>query len=370
MQVEKTTRISSIDLLRGIIMVIMALDHVRHIWHADAHLHDPEDISTTTPILFFTRWITHYCAPVFIFLAGTSAFLYSQKPNSHPSRFLFTRGIWLIFLEITIFSFGWQLQFSNTILLLVIWAIGISMVFLSVMIKLPYYAVLATGLILVFFHDLTDGFTPEKGTAFEVIWTLLHKPGNITINEHLNFFVLYSVLPYFGLICLGYCLGKLFLPETEPAKRKKFLVTTGFSCLCLFVVLRAFNLYGDPEPFIARPDLTHSILAFLRVSKYPISLLFTLMTIGPALIFLGLSGNVKGKVPDFFIVFGKVPMFYYILHIYLIHVTARLLGANNSVSLSMVYLIWVIVILVLYFPCKWYAKYKYSHPEKRWLSYL
>lgn len=370
MEMEKKSRIASIDLLRGIIMVIMALDHVRHLWHFDAHLHNPEDIETTTPLLFFTRWITHFCAPVFIFLTGAGAFLYSQKPGSKASWFLFTRGLWLILLEATVFTFGWQFEWNSRVLLLVIWAIGMSMIFLSLMIRLPYLVILITGLALLFLHNLTDDFHPSEGTIMEKIWIVLHQPGKINMTDNFNLFMLYPLLPYFGLICLGYSVGKLYSAGYNSEKRRRILLMAGSLSVAGFVILRFFNLYGDPSTYATQQGFSHSLMKFLRITKYPVSLQFAMITIGPSLIFLAISEKFKGWLSNFFIVFGKVPMFYYILHIYLIHGISWATGGDNRASLTVVYLGWILVIGILYFPCRWYAQYKSSHPEKRWLSYI
>ncbi|HEV7229964.1 MAG TPA: heparan-alpha-glucosaminide N-acetyltransferase domain-containing protein [Bacteroidia bacterium] len=377
----KTNRLQSIDALRGLVMIVMALDHIRDFFHFDAALHDPTNLADTSPILFLTRWITHFCAPTFIFLTGLSAYLYGLKHTKNElSRFLFTRGLWLIFLEVTVVAFGWFFTIRvHDPILMVIWAIGISMVFLSLMVRFPYMVTLVTGLLIVFLHNLTDSVHFTPGTFMGTVWTLLHNQGRIVVSEHLAIFCFYPVLPYFGLICVGYAFGKLFSPDTASATRKKLLIGTGLSCIGLFVLLRSTNIYGNPFPWAHQNTLVNSILSFLDCNKYPVSLLFALMTLGPSILFLALTEGVQNRFTAILATIGKVPMFYYLMHIYLIHTIAILTEDANPTSfmhvtqrfhLWTVYLIWFGVVLALYFPCKWYGNYKSAHPEKKWLSYL
>jgi uncharacterized membrane protein len=246
-------------------------------------------------------------------------------------------------------------------------------------VRFPYMLTLVTGLLLVFLHNLTDSVHFAPGTVMNAVWTLLHSQGRIVVSEHLAIFCFYPVLPYFGLICVGYGFGKLFSPITDPLKRKKALLTIGLSCICLFVVLRFTNFYGNAFPWSYQNTVMNTILSFLDCNKYPVSLLFALMTLGPSILFLALTEGMQNRFTSILATIGKVPMFYYILHIYLIHTLAILTQDVNPASfmhikqrfhLWAVYLIWFGVVLALYFPCKWYGSYKSAHPEKKWLSYL
>jgi uncharacterized membrane protein len=369
MTTEKRARLTSIDLLRGIIMVIMALDHVRDFFHFQRGPQGPENLATTSVYLFFTRWMTHYCAPTFIILAGISAYLYAQKNKDNITRFLITRGLWLILLEITIIRYAWLSQMLTLhFVFQVIWAIGISMIFLALWRKLPYYVILVTGLLIILLHNLTDGIAYDKDSVLGLLWCILHIQGMIKLGA-VNIWVLYPVLPYFGLISVGYCLGKIFAPGTDPTLRKKVLMIVGCSSILLFLILRYFNIYGDPQPWSKQPDAAFSVLSFLKVTKYPCSLLYILMTVGPALLFLTFFENANNKITQVFIVFGRVPMFYYIAHLYVIHYLSLAIGGNQF-HLWQVYMIWLAIVIALYFPCRWYSNYKSAHPEKWWLSYL
>jgi len=376
----KSPRIQSIDALRGLVMIIMALDHTRDFFHYDAFLHDPLNLLYSPADLFLTRWITHFCAPTFIFLTGVSAYLYGLKhTKSELSKFLFTRGLWLVFLEVTVIAFAWFFSFNFTHpTLMVIWAIGVSMIFLALMCRLPYMVILITGLAIVFLHNLTDDVHFVGGTFINDIWLVLHVQGQIPISSGMKIFIFYPVLPYFGLICLGYAFGKLFSLETDSGKRKKALLWIGTSSILLFIIIRYINTYGDPHPWQYQIATRYTILSFINCNKYPVSLLFALMTLGPSILFLYVFDSIQNKFTGFLTVIGKVPMFYYIVHIYLIHMVALLTenpGATpfhvaGRFHLWIVYLIWISVVLVLYFPCKWYGKYKSAHAEKRWLSYI
>lgn len=369
MTLEKSARITSIDLLRGIIMVIMALDHTRDFFHLTTGHSGPENLATTSVYLFFTRWITHYCAPTFIILAGMAACLYGQRPGVNLTRFLLTRGLWLILLELTVVRYGWMSQFLTlNFVFQVIWAIGISMIFLAFWKKLPYYVILVSGLLIILLHNLTDSVVYDKESPMGIIWTLLHVQGQVNISP-IHIWVFYPVLPYFGLISVGYCLGKLFTPSTSTEIRRKALLIAGCSCILLFMVLRYFNIYGDPSPWSTQPHLAFSVLSFFKVTKYPCSLLFIMMTLGPSLLFLRFFENTNNALTKIFLVFGRVPMFFYLIHIYVIHYLALAMGGNKY-HLWQVYLIWLSIVIVLYFPCKLYSRYKSSHPEKWWLSYL
>ena len=393
MNAIKSYRIESIDLLRGVVMIIMALDHVRDYFHAAAFVSNPTDMETTTVALFFTRFITHYCAPVFIFLAGTSAFLYgSKKTKPELFKFLITRGLWLIVLELTVMSFLWWFDVTFSFFnFQVIWAIGVCMVFLSLLIYLPKKVLLAFGLLLVFGHNLLDGIIMEGTGPLAILWYIFHQGSFFQIGDTW-FSFLYPVLPWIGVITLGYVFGSLYTKDFDVSLRKKWLSGLGFGAIGLFILLRAINIYGDLVPWAEQKNLTFTILSFLNVTKYPPSLLFLLVTLGPSFLFLRYSEHIKNKLTDFALVYGRVPLFYYVLHVLFVHVLAiagilitggdwklMLLTmekfmdgslAGYGYSLGVVYLVWVGIVLSLYPLCNWYMKYKANHRDKWWLKYL
>jgi uncharacterized membrane protein len=386
-------RISSIDFLRGLVIVIMALDHVRDYFHADSMILDPTDLQTTTPAFFFTRWITHFCAPVFVFLAGTSAFLVGQRKSRRQlSKFLVTRGLWLIFLEITIVNFGWFFNIHFTsIFLAVIWVLGLGMIILSAMIHLPYRLLLVIGLLIVAGHNLLDTVHVPGNEVGAMLWAEIHERRLFQINR-LAIGTAYPILPWLGIMLTGYCFGSLYRTQVNPVYRKKMLQYIGIGVCCLFILLRAINVYGDPSPWQQKSSGVLAILSFLNVTKYPPSLLYASMTLGPAILLLSVTEDLKGKFSNALTAIGRVPMFFYILHIYFIHLGAMLAISlmghpwtdmilsswpwtqpqlkGYGFSLGSTYLIWLGLILLLYPLCAWYDKYKSSHKDKWWLSYL
>lgn len=393
MSVIKSTRIESIDILRGLVMVLMALDHTRDYFHYGSFFADPTNLETTTPFLFFTRFITHYCAPVFIFLAGTSAYLYgTKKTKTQLFKFLFTRGFWLIFLAIVVNNFVWKFDVTYSLIFLqVIWAIGLCMILLSFAIYIPIKWLLALGIIFVAGHNLLDGITLQGSSFTSIVWYILHQQQFIQIGDRFFAFA-YPIIPWFGLIILGYCFGTLYKKDFNAQKRKKYLVGIGVACVVLFFIIRSINGYGDLTPWSYQDTTTKTILSFFKVTKYPPSLVYLLITIGPALLFLYAIENVKNKLTDFLLVFGRVPLFYYFLHIVVIHSLA-IIGilifggdwtnmiltqdvfmnaklSNYGYSLFVVYLVWIFIIALLYFPSKRYMTYKASNKDKWWLSYL
>jgi uncharacterized membrane protein len=386
-------RVASIDLLRGLAMVIMALDHVRMYFGLGTWYSDPTNLAETTPLLFFTRWITHFCAPVFVLLAGTSAFLYGTKVSNTKtlSRFLLTRGLWLVFVELVIVNFAWTFDITYSYRILqVIWAIGISMIVLSALVFLPTRLIAILGLTLVFGHNLLDPIKAHGAFPKDILWYVLHQDhtllGRTTISFH------YPVLPWIGLMALGYALGTFYLPTFDENKRRRWLAWMGVGATGLFLLLRGFNLYGEPIPWSSQDFPVFTLLSFLNTTKYPPSLQFLLMTIGPALLFLSLSERWNNRITTPFVVFGKVPFFFYIVHLYLIHAQAMLALAfagrdwheyilsgtgirsgvliNFGFRLEAVYVIWILVIVVLYPLCRGYQKYRENNPEKWWLGYL
>ena len=383
-------RIESLDLLKGLVMVIMALDHIRDYFHAPAFLFDPTDPNVTTLPIFFTRWITHFCAPTFCFLAGTSAFLISAK-RSRPqlTSFLFKRGLWLVFIELTIVNFAWFFDVHfRTPSLLVIWSLGISMIVLSLLIHLPKKIILLISLLLIFGHNVLDAVHFENS----VLWSVLHEIMILNFSPEYKMYIYYPVIPWIGVMSLGYCFGTFYTKSYGVDKRKKLLNLIGVSAITLFVIIRGINIYGDPQPWTFYDTALKTMMSFLNPSKYPPSLSYLLMTLGPALTFLANSEKWKNKVVHFFSTFGRVPFFYYILHIYLVHALALVVaqltgfGWQNMIlkdwvtavpvlrgygfGLWIVYLVWVLVIASLYPLCKKFDVYKLNNKDKWWLNYL
>ncbi len=381
-------RVYSVDVLRGLIMIIMALDHVRDFFHQPAMTEDPLNPATTTPALYFTRWITHFCAPLFVLLSGLSVRLMHQRKSSADiSRFLLTRGLWLILMEMTIVSFG--LTFNphlNLMILQVIWAIGVSFLFLALFVFLPWQAVLAIGILITCGHNLLDYTQAQPGFKPGVLWEFAHQTRYTyypLFGGH-GVIVFYPFLPWVGIMLMGYGLGRLFQADVTPAQRRKVLVGAGTGMLALFLILRGWNIYGDPQPWAG------SFYSFMDVEKYPPSLLYSCATIGPGLLMLAALEHVRNRFADIAKVYGSVPFFYYILHFYLIHLLCVAVffisgrGVHEIVDpnvpfffrpqnfgypLWVVYLIWIAVVAVLYRPCKWYSQYKQTH-RQWWLSYL
>tara|TARA_S200000501_G_scaffold346298_1_gene359623 strand:- start:769 stop:1941 length:1173 start_codon:yes stop_codon:yes gene_type:complete len=389
----RKNRIESIDFLRGLVMIIMALDHVRDYFFFGSFTSNPSDLATTTPLLFYTRIITHYCAPVFILLTGTSAYLYGAKKNKRDlSKFLFTRGIWLIFLELVVNNFVWYFDPSYSLIVLqVIWAIGFGMLFLSGIIYLSNKIICMIGLAIICLHNLFDIFIFEGQSLDSIIWYFLHQQAIIEISDHTSLIFGYPIIPWIGLMAIGYILGSLFT-DYQAKERAALLMKYGLYAIGAFLILRLTNFYGEPNPFSLQNSITYSIMSFFNTTKYPPSLLYILMTIGPSLLLLSVIEKYKNKVTDFFIVFGRVPLFYYFIHILIIHMLAIILlvltnkdysimfnmtpylpGQNQLVEygypLWVVYVVWFIVILILYPLCYKYMKYK-SNSKKWWLSYL
>jgi len=375
----KNLRLTSIDFLRGLVMIIMALDHVRDFFHYNPLHHDPLDLHTTTPILFFTRWITHFCAPIFVFLAGTSAYLSGMKKSKKElGKFLLIRGSWLIVMEFAIINLGWSFNpFYNLLVFQVIWAIGISMIILGLIVRVDFKIILSIGLLIVCCHNLIDYPESTHPGSFPFWWDLIHHGG---FNRHEffsghEFLIIYPFLPWTGLMILGYCFGKFFEPSIVPSERNKKILFTGSLMILFFVILRFTNTYGDPHQWQSQNNSLYTILSFIDVEKYPPSLLFVCITIGPALVFLSLLERIKIHSNFFVNTIGRVPFFYYIVHIYIIHGLSVLIFMNQpnkdekGFELLGVYAVWISVVTVLYFLCKWYDKYKSTH-SNWWLKYI
>jgi uncharacterized membrane protein len=387
-------RITSIDLLRGLAMIIMALDHTRDYFHADAFVYDPTNLQKTTVLLFFTRWITHFCAPVFVLLAGTSAFISGQKKaKKELSLFLLKRGLWLVFLELTVVNFAWFFNIHFSYFgLQVIWALGVGMICLSGLIYLPKKAILFTGLVLVAGHNLLDNFHVSGNSLEAFGWGILHERRLFTFGN-VNIRSAYPLLPWIGLMALGYCIGNIFIAGFNPAKRKRILIYLGSASVLLFIVIRFINIYGDLFPWAQQSSYIFSFLSFINVTKYPPSFDFLLITVGPALLFLAFTEKSSNRITKIISIYGRVPLFYYLIHIYVIHLLAMLAAVltgykwtymtsfthgihfvpnlkGYGFSLGIVYLVWIAVVVSLYPICKWYDGYKTKHKEKWWLSYL
>lgn len=383
----KKYRIQSIDILRGLVMIIMALDHTRDFFHINA---DPNNLQTTTPVLFFTRWITDFCAPVFVFLSGTSAFLSGRrKTKNELASFLFTRGLWLVFVEVAIFNLF--LTFDPTysfIAVQVLWVIGFSMIILAGMIYLPVSVIFITGLIIVCGHNFLDVFDVARPASPPVWWGFLHQQSFYPYGHNRIFAFLYPLIPWPGVMMLGFCAGTLYDKNFDAAKRRKTLLVAGIIITLLFIGLRFTNIYGDSSKWTVQKNGVYTVLSFLNLTKYPPSLLYLLMTLGPALIVLSITENVWGKWAKIVSVYGRVPFFYFLLHFFLLHFTCMIIffinghtmaQANTGLlrfrpddfgySLGIVYLIWIAVVVVLYPVCKKYDKLKSSH-KYWWLSYL
>jgi len=388
------TRIASIDWLRGLIMVIMALDHIRDYFHADALIYDPLDLNKTTPVLFFTRWITHFCAPVFMFLSGVSACLVGgRRSKKELSGWLLKRGIWLIILEFTISRFGWYFNlFAHEFDFIVIWALGVSMIALSALVYGSRSFILVFGLLMVAGHNLLDGISVSGNTIGAFGWSLLHSVGFFSFKGY-SIVVLYPVIPWIGVMALGYWLGGLYSKEVPAERRKKILFRLGSVLILLFILIRWINVYGDRSHWKPQSSSFYTFLSFLNTSKYPPSLLYLLMTLGPAILLLAAMERSPGWLGRKISVFGRVPLFYYFAHIYLMHLLAMIATSfcghtwrdmifnvfigfdpgplkGYGFSLGIVYGVWIFVVLLLYPLCRWYDRYKSTHKDKWWLSYL
>ena len=391
-----SSRLTSIDALRGLVMIIMALDHVRDFFHADAAIFSPTDLTRTTPILFFTRWITHFCLPVFMFAAGMGAGLFGQRAGTGKiSRLLLTRGLWFIALELTAmqFAYNFNFPFRFLILLLILWIFGICMLAMAALVYLlpRFLAVMSIAIILL--HNTLDGIQAARFGSLAWVWNLLHQPGVILVAGK-PVLVTYTFLPWIGVMAAGFCFAQIF--RLESPARQRIMMRAGFALTLAFIVLRVINHYADPAPWSQQKSAVFTLLSFLNCTKYPGSLDFILMTIGPALLVLAWFERLRFKDTNPLIVFGRVPMFYFILHFYLIHLLvvlfawlrygnsaahfifnpvpsmggpAKLFPQNFGYSLWTVYCIWILVVILLYPLCRWFARIKATRRDW-WLSYL
>lgn len=387
-------RVSSIDIARGLIMIIMALDHTREYLYREGMTGNPSDLTTTTPLLFFTRWITHFCAPGFLFLSGISIYLTSFRKNRKEiSLHLIKRGFALILLDFVVMTFIMTFNPAyNLFFLVVLWVFGWSMILIGLLIRISFKAVFITGLVIVLLHNLLD-FVPavKEGKVNVVVGLLLTSRGTlINLGANHAMLISYALLPWAGIMMLGVGAGRLYHRDFDPAKRKKWLVQIGFAITMLFLVLRYSNVYGDPAPWDVQKNKLFTLMSFLNTTKYPISLLFTCMTIGPLMMFLGWAEKLQAKWINPVMVYGKTPLFYFMGHFLVIHILTTIAffatghslsemsdpnspflfrPANFGFSIGITYLYWIAVVLLMYFPCRWYARYKSTH-NYWWLQYI
>ncbi len=401
MQTENTInkrayRLDSIDLVRGLAVVLMAIDHVRDYFYFSSPTNDPMATGSIEAGLFFTRFITHFCAPAFVFLAGTSAGLMAQRKGKNElAQFLIKRGFWLIFVEVVIISTGWtfspfgvsELGGSLLFIMQVIWAIGASMVVLGLLQYLPVNVVLALSLVILLGHNALDRIwpTPASGFSSEPLWIALHAQSSVVLGS-VRFFFVYPLLPWIGVMALGFSTARLF--ALEAGTRRKTLLSLGLVLCVAFVVIRGINGYGDPVAWTSNADSwSQTAMNFLNVNKYPPSLAFLCITLGPCFIFLALAEGRRGFLARTFITFGRTPFLFYVAHIYLIHLLATLTGIAMGFDamkmkgiflfypqgwgwgLPVIYGVWLAVLVMLYPLCRWFADVKRRRKDW-WLSYL
>ena len=368
-------RIGSVDTLRGLVMVIMALDHTRDFFSITGF--NPREV--TDPLLFLTRWVTHFCAPTFILLAGLSAFLYGRgKSLGELSRFLLVRGLWLILIDLTLIKFGWRFEFDLYRLSAgVIFVIGVSMVALSALIWLPRWAIASLALLMIAGHNLLDNVRVEDLGEASGAWHILHEPDLVPLGDSVTLYILYPLVPWIGVMASGYLLGPVM--QLDQGKRQRILLALGAAITVGFLVLRVTNVYGDPTPWTPQDTWLSTILSFFNCEKYPPSLLYLMMTLGTALILLALFEQVRGALASFLATFGRVPFFYYVVHIYLIHALAvatafAITGAlattpEINFSLTGLYIVWLMVVVLLYPICRWVSELK-EKSSGWWWAYL
>ena len=395
-QIRTQSRIESIDLLRGIVMIIMAIDHIRDYFHYDSFFFSPTDISQTTAAIFFTRWITHLCAPAFIFLAGVSAyFIRQRKTAKETTTFLLTRGFWLIVLQFTLIRFLWS--FDTTFLYnahSIISVIGLCMILMAALIYLPWKAILAISLLMIVGHNLLDGISFTSGSLADIFWSLLHFNKTYDFGNGYSFEIFYPIIPWIGVMALGYCVGRLYDQNYSSAYRKRILLRMGIISLVLLFVLRYSNFYGDPIPWSVQTEWWKTLLSFLNFQKYPPSLFYAGVMLGISFVLLGMmeGKNLERWKP--IILFGKVALFYYVMHILVIHVFAMaaavlsglswqtmifsgpikggslLLKGKFGYSIGYIYLVWIVTILSLYPLCVYWNNFKIRNKKKWWISYV
>jgi uncharacterized membrane protein len=383
-------RINCIDATRGLVMIIMALDHVRDFMHVNSLDQSPTNLQTATAALFLTRWVTHLCAPTFVFLSGVSAYIsYKKAASSASRRFLFSRGLWLILLDFTVINFAlwFDIRFS-TLIMEVVCAIGAGLIVVSLLIKMPSRLIGLIGIALIFGHDFLDSISFKNGSTLNLIFSVLFRQNVFTPAPNFAFITGYPLVPWIGITLAGFSFGEVFSKPLEI--RKKIYLQLGSAALIFFVFLRWSNIYGDPFKWSAQKNSLFTFLSFINVTKYPPSLLFTLLMLGIMLMVLWRTDGVKNKVTDMLCVYGKVPLFYFVVHLYLTHLLMLFMvfmqgfsfhdlpfGTFNTgrpkgsgVELGVIYLVWIGVVLLLFPICKWYGQYKANQPDKVMLRYL
>jgi len=384
-------RIQSIDIVRGFVMIIMALDHVRDLLHSTSVTQSPTDLNTTSPVLFFSRWITYLCAPTFVFLSGTSAYLSFQSTDNVKAfrNFLLKRGIWLIVLEFTLINFALWFDIQFRILMLqVIAAIGFGFVLLSVLLKVNTKILAIIALLIIGGQNMIQPFLKTETATWNTIFAVLFQQKMIVASSNFMFLVAYPLIPWFGIMLLGFACGQLFLRDK---RRQKTLLTFGVIALLLFFMLRLMNGYGDPGPWSQQKDTIFTVLSFFNVTKYPPSLQFDLLFLGIMFLILAIADKAAGKFSNILSVYGKVPLFYYLLHLYVIRIAVFIMvfaqgfywkdlsfapfqfgrpASPSGISLAAVYIVWLTIVIMLYPLCKWYSDYKMNNKEKNWLRYL
>lgn len=378
-------------------MIIMALDHVRDFIHRAAMSSSPTDLTTTTPILFLTRWITHFCAPVFVFTAGLGVYLWWQRGRSKGqlSMYLATRGLWLVFLEVTVMrlAYDFDLAQSYPFLLLVLWALGGCMILMAALVWLPVRALAVLSVATIALHNLLDGIQPARFGSAAPLWNMIHQPGAFPVGKTLVI-VGYPLVPWVAVMALGFSFGPMF--QMEAGIRRRYLLNIGVAMTVAFLVIRGLNVYGDPAPWSTQLSATYTALSFLNTTKYPPSLAFLLMTLGPALIVLSRLDGLSFKASNPVIVFGRVPFFYFVIHFYLAHIAAAVLALVRygsaawafifhpvpsmggpvklyppefGYNLWVAYAVWAVIVIGLYPACRWFAGVK-ARRKDWWMSYL
>jgi uncharacterized membrane protein len=394
---ERTGRVGAIDAVRGAVMILMALDHVRDFFHRAAMSSSPTDLATTTPALFMTRWVTHFCAPVFMFTAGLGAFLWwkNNRTLKQLSQFQLTRGLWLVGLELTVMRLAYNFDFSQRypIFLLVLWVLGAGMVGMAALVWLPGRWLAVSSLAVIALHNLLDGVNASQFGSGAGAWNLLHQAGAFTVAGQVVI-VGYPLVPWIAVMAAGFCFGRVFL--MVPPVRRRYLLRIGSALTLAFVVIRVLNTYGDPAPWSTQSSPTYTVLSFLNASKYPPSLAFLLMTLGPALLALAYFDRRPPKPSNPLVVLGRVPLFYFVIHFYAAHAAAAIFAwlrygraafafmfhpvpsmggptdlfpAGFGYDLWVVYAVWALIVVGLYPACRWFATVK----ERRrdwWLTYL
>lgn len=385
-------RFTSIDFTRGLVMVIMALDHVREFIHKTSMTQDPTNLETTTAILFLTRWVTHLCAPAFVFLAGVSAYISIRRKNNlrESRKFLLTRGIWLLVLEFAVINFALWFDIQYRLLLMeVIAAIGLSFIVLSFLLRLPSRVIGIIGVLLIIIQNLVQNITVPSDPVMAFIFSVLFHPGLTQLSQEHSFYTAYPLISWLGIMLAGFSFGELF--DLNPEKRRKIFLRSGMAVLSAFIIIRAINIFGDPSGWSLQKNWFFTFLSFINVSKYPPSLLFTFLFTGITLILLSVSETYKLRLSGMISVYGRVPLFYFIIHLFIIHATMFLVlfiqgfgtedfvfGAfkngrpetGGGTGLTLIYIIWIVLVLFLYPVCKWFGEYKAAQPEKRLLRFL